>query len=180
MRLLTRRLVLRRVRRSDWPAYWDMSRHPEVPVNAGFPTPKRPADTRRAVALMVREWDKPPFRRTEFAVFQKSDGAWAGGVNVRWPHGGVAELGYTVHPDFWGRGYAPEAAARLMRWAFLHRGAHRVQATCWVKNRRSRRVLAKLGLRREGTLRGYLKRAGAVRDEFIYGLTRADFRKSRR
>lgn len=173
--LTTRRLVLRRVRASDWPSYWSMAQHPELPVYAGFPTPKAPADTRRAVARMAREWDKPPFRRTEFSVLRKSDGAWVGGVNVRWPHGGVAELGYSTHHDYWGSGYAPEAAARLMRWAFEERGAHRVQATCWVKNRRSQRVMAKLGLRREGLLRGYLKREGIVRDEYIYGLTRTAF-----
>ncbi|MEK7717204.1 MAG: GNAT family protein [Pseudomonadota bacterium] len=179
MRLLTRRLVLRKVRRSDWRAYWDMSRHPEVPVNAGFPTPKIPSDTRKAVALMVREWGKPPFRRTEFSVLRKTDGAWVGGANLRWPHGGVAELGYSVHPRLWGNGYAPEAALRLIRWAFLYKGAHRVQATCWVKNKRSQRVMKKIGLRREGILRGYLKRDGTVRDEYIYGLTRADYLKSR-
>jgi RimJ/RimL family protein N-acetyltransferase len=37
--------------------------------------------------------------------------------------------------------------------------------------------MAKLGLRREGLLRGYLKREGAVRDEYVYGLTRAAFRR---
>ena len=171
--LTTRRLVLRRIRAADWPSYWSMARHPEVPVYAGFPTPRVPADTRKAVARLARAWDKPPSRRCEFAVFRKSDGVWVGGVNVRWPHGGVAELGYCVHPDHWGNGYAPEAAARLLRWAFSDGGAHRVQATCWVKNKKSQRVMKKLGLRREGMLRGYLKREGTVRDEYIYGLPKA-------
>lgn len=174
MELSTRRLVLRRVRPSFWRHYWEVSQFPEVPLNAGYAAPKIPADSRRAVARMAREWDRPPFRRTEFSLFRKSDGAWAGGANVRWPHGGVAELGYSVHPRFWGNGYAPEAAARLMRWAFA-KGAHRVQATCWVKNKRSQRVMEKIGLEREGLLRGYLKREGTVRDEYIYGLTRAAF-----
>lgn len=78
--LTTRRLVLRRVRASDWPSYWSMAQHPEVPVYAGFPTPKVPADTRRAVARMAREWDKPPFRRAEFSVIQKSDTSSAKGL----------------------------------------------------------------------------------------------------
>lgn len=177
MDLTTRRLVLRRIRASHWPHYWDMSKNPEVPVYAGFPTPKTPGDTRRAVALMVREWDRPPMSRRQYSLFRKSDGAWVGGVTVRWPHRGVAELGYSVNQRFWGKGYAPEAAARLIRWAFQEKGAHRVQATCWVKNRRSQRVMKKLGLRREGLLRGYLKRAGVVRDECVYGLTLADFSK---
>ena len=156
-----------------------MSQDPRVPLNAGYPTPKVPADSRKAVARMAREWGKPPFKRTEFSLFQKSDGAWVGGVNVRWPHGGVAELGYSVDPRYWGNGYAPEAAARLIRWAFRVKGAHRVQATCWVKNRRSQRVMGKVGLKREGLLRGYLKREGIVRDEYIYGLTLAEYSPTR-
>lgn len=170
MTLTTRRLVLRKVRVSDWRCYWDHARRPDVALYAGFPAPKRPEDSRRAVNLMVREWAKPPLRRTAFSVFLRRTGEWIGGANLRWPHGGVAELGYSIHPVHWGKGYATEAAARLIRWAIEEKGAHRVQATTWVRNRRSQRVLAKLGLRREGRLRGYLKREGTVRDEYLYGL----------
>ncbi|MDE2293667.1 MAG: GNAT family N-acetyltransferase [Elusimicrobia bacterium] len=172
-RLTTRRLVLRRVRASDWPSFYDHARREEVSRPAGFPAPRTSADTRRAVSAMAAQWDRPPLRRCAYSVFLKKDGTWVGGANLRWPHSGVAELGYSVHPDHWGKGYASEAAGRLVRLAWAQ-GAHRVQATCWVRNARSQRVLAKLGLRREGRLRGFLRRGDEVRDEYVYGLARAD------
>lgn len=86
----------------------------------------------------------------------------------------VGELGYSIHPRFWGNGYASEAVRRVVDLAFGELGAHRVQATCWVKNPRSAGVLKNAGLRKEGTLRGYLKRGRMVRDEFMFGLARKD------
>ena len=58
--------------------------------------------------------------------------------------------------------------------AFDKLGAHRVQATCWVKNARSAGVLKNAGLRKEGRLSGFLKRGRWVRDEFMFGLARKD------
>lgn len=98
---------------------------------------------------------------------------------LRWPHRGLGEIGYGLHPRNWGRGYATEAVKRITALAFDRFGAHRVQATCWAKNAASARVLVKAGYNKEGRLRGYLKRGDAVRDEFMFGLARADRRRRR-
>jgi RimJ/RimL family protein N-acetyltransferase len=59
----------------------------------------------------------------------------------RWP----AELVYAVRRDRWGRGYAAEAAAPLLRHVQRHAGLACVHATVMPSNRRSLRVLAALG-----------------------------------
>jgi len=58
---------------------------------------------------------------------------------------GTVELGYSVLPQYRGRGYATEAVAALLLWAFSHNEVARVIAETALENRSSVRVLEKLG-----------------------------------
>jgi RimJ/RimL family protein N-acetyltransferase len=62
------------------------------------------------------------------------------------------EIGYIVHPDHHGRGYATEACRPLLRVAFEEMGLHRVVGRLDARNTASARVLEKLGMRREAHL----------------------------
>lgn len=62
---------------------------------------------------------------------------------------GLGEIGYIVHPDHLGRGYATEATRPLLAVAFDGLGLHRVIGRVEARNAGSTRVLEKLGLRRE-------------------------------
>jgi len=64
----------------------------------------------------------------------------------------TAEIGFIVHPDHQGRGYATEAGRVLLRIAFEDYGFHRVIGRTEARNTGSARVLAKLGMRREAHL----------------------------
>jgi RimJ/RimL family protein N-acetyltransferase len=55
-------------------------------------------------------------------------------------------LGYMLHRDHWGRGYATEAARAIVRFGFDEMGARQVSAWCFEANRASARVLEKAGL----------------------------------
>lgn len=58
-------------------------------------------------------------------------------------------VGYVMHPDRWGHGYATEAVTRLIDHLMTDRGAHRVLARCDPRNERSWRLLERIGMRRE-------------------------------
>jgi RimJ/RimL family protein N-acetyltransferase len=58
---------------------------------------------------------------------------------------GTVELGYSVFPQYQGRGYATEAVSALLLWAFSHNEVARVIAETALENRSSIRVLEKLG-----------------------------------
>lgn len=60
------------------------------------------------------------------------------------PHG-VASIGYSVLPAFWGDGFGTELAALLVEFAFGTLGALEVRATTLDENRASARVLEKVG-----------------------------------
>ena len=63
-----------------------------------------------------------------------------------------AEIGYIIHPDHAGHGYATEAGRVMLRIAFEDLGLHRVVGSLDARNTASARVLEKLGMRQEAHL----------------------------
>lgn len=179
MKLTTKRLILRPLVLADARFLFEVGSREDVSRPAGFPRTRTLAASRARVRRTIAACRKGEPKPLSFSILLKPRRSWVGNMSLSWPHAGIGQLGYLVHPDHQGRGYATEAARKVVDTAFARFGAHRVQATCWVKNRGSARVLRKAGLRREGTLRGYLKRSGEVRDEYIWGMTRADWLASR-
>jgi [ribosomal protein S5]-alanine N-acetyltransferase len=63
------------------------------------------------------------------------------------------EMGWYVHIAFKNNGYATEAAQEMLKFAFKHLNAHRVQALCHHLNEASIQVMNKIGMKKEGELR---------------------------
>jgi RimJ/RimL family protein N-acetyltransferase len=63
------------------------------------------------------------------------------------------DLGYAFLPEFWGHGYAFESALAVLGYARTTLGLRRIAAVLTRDNRRSIRLLEKLGFRPEGTVR---------------------------
>ena len=63
---------------------------------------------------------------------------------------GTVEIGYSVMEDYQRNGYATEAVARLLKWAFLHPEVTRVIAETYPHIRASIRVLEKCGFQYVG------------------------------
>jgi RimJ/RimL family protein N-acetyltransferase len=66
------------------------------------------------------------------------------------------DIGYVLARAYWGRGYVPEAARSVVDWGLSQDGIFRVWALCDVDNLASARVLEKIGMSREGTLRRWM------------------------
>lgn len=80
-------------------------------------------------------------------------------------------VGYWIDRDNAGNGYAPEALALLIRFAFEKIGLHRIQVSIVPRNTASRRVVEKLDLRCEGLAERYLEIAGIWEDHLRYAIT---------
>ncbi len=61
----------------------------------------------------------------------------------------AVEVGWRVSRPFWGRGYAPEAAAASIRFGFEVLGLLEIVANTVVQNTSSQRVMEKLGMSRD-------------------------------
>ena len=86
------------------------------------------------------------------------------------------ELGFIVHPDHQGRGYATEAARPLVAFAFETLGLHRVVGRLEPRNVGSARVLEKLGMRREGHLVENEWVKGEWQSELVYAILAREWR----
>jgi ribosomal-protein-alanine N-acetyltransferase len=79
---------------------------------------------------------------------------------------GEVETGYSMLDGFWNRGYATEAVAALVGWAFRDDRVRRVAAEAYPDNPASFRVMEKCGFTRfgpgweQGTIRYHLARSG--------------------
>jgi RimJ/RimL family protein N-acetyltransferase len=88
-----------------------------------------------------------------------------------------AELGYWIGTDYWGRGYCTEAAAAVVRFGFEVLALHRIHAHCFAPNRSSGRVLQKLGMVYEGTLRQHVRKWGEHVDLHCYAILRSNWER---
>ena len=87
---------------------------------------------------------------------------------------GRAELGYWIGVPHWGKGYATEAGRAMLAFGFETLKLHRITAHHFARNPASGRVLAKIGMQREGLLRQHVRKHGGFEDCVMYGILRAD------
>lgn len=87
----------------------------------------------------------------------------------------VLEIGYTLHPDYWGRGYVPEAARALIDLAFKDLGLHKIELTCFGYNLQSQRVAEKLGFTLEARIRDRKDAQGNCCDDLRYTLLKSEW-----
>lgn len=107
-----------------------------------------------------------------YAIIARGRGALVGEASLfnRVGDGGQ-ELGYMLHKDAAGQGYALEAAAALVKVAFDVNGMQRVEIHCAPENAASMALARKLGFRHEATLRRRgTDSEGVVRDSALWTL----------
>lgn len=86
------------------------------------------------------------------------------------------ELGYIIHPDFAGNGYATEAARELLPLGFDWLGLHRIIGRCDGRNQASARVMERLGMRREAHFIQNECVKGEWTDELVYAILADEWR----
>jgi len=86
-----------------------------------------------------------------------------------------AELGYWVGLPFWNKGYATEAAIRLVAYGFEDLALNRIAAQHLARNPASGRVMQKLGMSHEGTLRQGTMKWGKFEDLEVYAILSSDW-----
>lgn len=85
-----------------------------------------------------------------------------------------AEIGYWMDQPFWGQGYCSEATREVVRFGLVDLGLYRIHAHFMTRNPASGRVMEKAGMRREGLLRGHVRKWGVFEDIVFYGILKSD------
>ncbi|MEH7383030.1 GNAT family protein [Bacillus sp. JJ1533] len=92
------------------------------------------------------------------------------GFNAWSPKHKRAEIGYELYPSYWQKGYATEAASRVISYGFNELGLTRIGAVVFLENKASNDLIKKLGFEHEGILRGYMYQNGVAYDTNVYSL----------
>lgn len=85
-----------------------------------------------------------------------------------------AELGFWIGRQWWGQGYAREAASAVLKFGFEQLGLNRICAHHMVRNPAAGQVLRHIGMEREGVLRQRVRKWGVYEDVVIYASLRED------
>lgn len=88
------------------------------------------------------------------------------------------ELGYWIGKTFWGNGFATEAVTQMISFGFIELGLNRIWASAISRNEYSKKVLEKVGLQKEGTLKQHRLLGNTYEDVDVYGLIKAEYRVS--
>ena len=151
--LLTERLELRAFESDDLEALHAVYGDPEVTrFIPAYPTLEH---TRGALEIHVREAraGNPAF----WALIERESGRLIGdaGIGLIEGVGPEFELGYTLGPQWWGRGHATEAARAVLDYALGELALPEVLALVRPANAASINVLEKIGMERVGTRNAY-------------------------
>ena len=85
------------------------------------------------------------------------------------------ELGYSLHPDYWGKGYATESVRLAIEHMFENLDAHKILGCCNGKNIRSAKCMERSGMVLEGRLRKARLLRGEWCDELVYSILEEDY-----
>ena len=156
-----------------------MLRFASQPSVARVTSSRMPA-TEEGVRQYIDEQNSyQPFEKDrvfELAIERKEDGTVIGLVGLICQDHGQGEMGWALGVEYRGQGYATEAARALMDYGFTSLGLHRIHADTNTDNLASRRIMERLGMRREGLLRGAVYEDGKWVDRTVYGLLADEWR----
>ena len=172
--LETERLLLRVQQAGDFERYAEMLAHPSS-LHIGGPLLRHEAW--RRFLQMPGAWMVQGFAM--FSVVEKSSGRWMGQAGPWCPDGWPGtEVGYSFHMDARGKGYATEACAAAMDYAFNILGWDEVIHSISPENTASQTVAQRLGSRNRGP--GKLPPPLDVHAIEIWAQSRAEWAENRK
>ena len=148
--LQTKRLTLRPLASEDFPRWAEMMADPQATKYLGGVQPA--AVAWRGFMSMAGAWSLTGV--SMFSVVERDTGRWLGRIGPWTPHGWPGtEVGWGLHPDAQGKGYALEAATAAINYAFDVLGWTDVIHCIDPDNIPSQRLAERLGSRNLGPTR---------------------------
>jgi RimJ/RimL family protein N-acetyltransferase len=145
------RVLLRPFVESDFDAVYDMQRRPDLVRYLMWDVKDRAA-VQRFLARRIEQFviDGDDTALVLAATVPPSDRA-IGEFMLRLSSAEhrQGDIGWSLHPDAQGRGFATEAARELLRLGFDELGLHRITADADPRNTASLRLMERIGMRRE-------------------------------
>jgi RimJ/RimL family protein N-acetyltransferase len=176
-RLDTERLTIRRFRSDDLDSFVAYRADADVARFQSWENFTR-AEGVAFIEEMARQHPDTPGEWFQFAIELKSTGAMIGdcALHAFADRRTEAEIGFSLASANQGHGYAYEAVAGLLAYAFGTLGKSRIEALTDMRNSRSIAVLERLGFVRDAAKREPVEFKGEICSEILYLLSRDSWR----
>lgn len=173
--LRTRRLVLRPFTIEDVDDVFEYASDTEWSRFIPVASPYTVRDAEEFVTRQIlKNWDEKPRFAIEF------NGVVVGSVKLTVEKLlSIASLRYSIARPCWNRGLTTEAVTAVVDWGFNEFGLQKVYSRMDVENVGSWRVMEKIGMTREGTLRSHGVNRGIRYDYHYYGILRSEWENRR-
>ena len=173
--LETERLILRKVTEKDIEDMYLYGSDEEVSKYVTWNTHETIADTKGFVEFVLNKYENKQV--SPWGIEYKVNGKFIGTIDFVWwqPDHKIAEIGYVISKDYWGKGLTTEVAKELVKFGFEEMDLVRVQARCDVENIASARVMEKAGMTFEGIIRKGIFVKGEHRDLKMYSILKEEF-----
>ncbi|QST01162.1 GNAT family N-acetyltransferase [Pontibacillus sp. ALD_SL1] len=173
--LETDRLLLRRITSEDLDDMYEYVSNEEVTKYVTWEAHRSLSDTKEFIKYALSQYEDKDL--SPWGIEYKSNGKFIGTIDfVSWEvNHHVAEVGFAISQDYWGKGITTEAVNELIKFGFTHMNLVRIQARCLVENRGSECVMEKAGMSFEGILRKSMLVKGKHHDLKIYSILKEEF-----
>jgi len=167
------RIILRTLRMSDAEDIYEYCKDREVSrYTQNMPYPYK----RKYAAEFIKICEKNWKQKTGYTYGIEYNGKIIGNVGLAIKPGKIAEMGYSLSREYWGKGIMTEASKLMLREAFKRLKLHKIYATHHPKNPASGKVMQKTGMKYEGLLREHSFAKGKYWDLVQYGILRREYR----
>ena len=166
----TERLVLRNLKTTDRQRLFEIRSNETTMQYIPRPRAKKLEDVDALIEMIVGFTNSN--ERINWVVTEKGSDTLLGMfgyVNFK-PECYRGEIGYVMHPDAHGKGFAAEALKPLLEYGFETIGLHSIEAIIRPENIRSKNLAEKMGFVKEAYFKDYIFFEGSFYDEEVYSL----------
>lgn len=170
----TQRLLLRRLKLEDAPAYFSLRSSPEVMIYLQRPLAQSEAEVLDQIKEQLQAQDEGKMVVWAIANLKDELIGIAGFWRMQLEHQ-RSEVGYMLLPQYHGQGYATEALREILAFGFNTLKLHKIEADVDPRNSASLRLLERFGFRQEALFRENRYYHGEFHDSCWLGLLREEW-----
>lgn len=172
--LESERLIFRTYKKDDAQTLLNLRSHKAVSKYMDTAIPKNIEDTEKRINNYIKVFKES--KGITWAIIEKASNMHIGDFGI-WQidrQNSRGEIGYILHPDFWGKGYMTETLNTVIRFGFNDLNLHSYSANVNTENENSKALLLKFGFKLEAYFRENFYYDGQFLDSEIYCLIKSD------
>jgi ribosomal-protein-alanine N-acetyltransferase len=172
--LESERLCFRAYKKEDAETLFQIRAHKDVSKYMDSAPLQTIEESEQRILIMQKAFNES--KGITWAVIDKKSNTLIGDFGI-WKldrQNSRGEIGYVLHPDFWGKGYMKETMNTIIRYAFNDFNLHSLAANVNTENTSSKTLLLKFGFKLEAHFRENYFYNGHFLDSEIYCLIKSD------